>query len=272
MKCITFNPLRTIGMPNIRYIKPEQMLRHKQEILDADCLLFPEYWQVNTLVYGLKKNIFPSAASFHLGHDKIEMTRVLEAICPEHVPYTQILANTPHNMETILEEFPFPFIAKEIRNSMGRGVFLIENESQFREYAVRNSILYVQERLPIDRDLRIAIVGGKVVGAYWRIGAEHSHLNNVSAGGEISFAPVPREAIDLVEHVAQVLGIDHAGFDVAVVDDRLYIFEFNVLFGNAAFQKMGVSVEQHIYEYLQNRHRPRTPPTVPPTFSGRKSS
>ncbi|HEU5141437.1 MAG TPA: hypothetical protein VFT51_15795 [Bacillales bacterium] len=268
MKSITFNPYRTIGIPDIRYVKPEQMLRHKDEVLAADWLLFPEYWQVNTLVYGLKKTIFPSAATFHLGHDKIEMTRVLEAVCPENVPYTRILANTPLNLETILEEFAFPFIAKEVRNSMGRGVFLIENRKQLREYAEKNEILYVQELLPIDRDLRIAIVGEKVIGAYWRIGMENNHLNNVSAGGEISFAPVPRDAIDLVEQTARKLGINHAGFDVAVVGNKLYFLEFNVLFGNVAFQQMNVSVEEHIYKYLQSRHKPSTPPTVP----GKKSS
>lgn len=272
MKCVTFSPLRTIGIPNIRYVKPELMLRHKKEISEADWLLFPEYWQVNTLVYGLKKSIFPSMATFHLGHDKIEMTRALEAICPDHIPYTRILANTPFNIETILEEFSYPFIAKEVRNSMGRGVFLIENEQQFRNYASLNETLYAQERLPIDRDLRIAVVGDKVIGAYWRIGAENSHLNNVSAGAEISFAPVPREAIDLVERIAHELGIDHAGFDVAIVENRMYIFEFNVLFGNVAFQKMNVSVEQHIFEHLRNQHRPWTPPTVPPAFTGKKSS
>ncbi|HEX7064474.1 MAG TPA: hypothetical protein VF199_05340 [Bacillales bacterium] len=268
MKSVTFNPYRTIGMPNIRYIKPEQMLRHKSEIREADWLLFPEYWQVNTLVYGLKKTVFPSAATFHLGHDKIEMTRVLEAICPENVPYTRILANTPLNIEIILEEFAFPFIAKEVRNSMGRGVFLIESKDQLREYTDKNEVLYVQELLPIDRDLRIAFVGDKVMGAYWRIGMENHHLNNVSAGGEISFAPVPRVAIDLVERTARKLGINHAGFDVAVVGSKLYFLEFNVLFGNVAFQQMNVSVEQHIYEYLLSQYKSFTPPTVP----GKKSS
>ncbi len=58
MRFITFNPLRTIGIPDLHYIKPELMFRQKEEILQADWVLFPEYWQVNSLVYGLKKNLF----------------------------------------------------------------------------------------------------------------------------------------------------------------------------------------------------------------------
>lgn len=273
MKCITFNPLRTIGIPNLRYLKPEQTFIHKAEIADMDWLLFPEYWQVNALVYGYKKEIFPSPASYHLGHDKVEMTRVLQAVYPKHIPYTKILANSDINLEIILDEFPFPFIAKEIRNSMGRGVYLINNKRELIEYAKDNDILYIQEYLPIDRDIRIAVVGENAIGAYWRIGMENSHLNNVSAGGDISFDPVPREAVDLVEEVAANLGIDHAGFDVAVVGNQHYILEFNILFGNAAFSKMNVSVEQHILDYLKSRYCPTTPPTtIPPTFTGKKTS
>jgi len=38
---------------------------------------------------------------------------------------------------------------------MGRGVFLIKNEADFLTYCSTRDVLYVQEYLPIDRDLRI---------------------------------------------------------------------------------------------------------------------
>jgi ribosomal protein S6--L-glutamate ligase len=272
VKCVTFNPLRTIGIPHALYIKPEHMHRHMEAIMQADWVLFPEYWQVNALYYALKKRIFPSVASFHLGHDKIEMTRALEALCPEHVPYTEILASTPANVERVLETFTFPFVAKTVRSSMGRGVYLIENESQFRHYADTHEILYVQEKLDIDRDVRIAVVGRKAIGAYWRIAGRDGFLNNVAQGGRIAFDPVPRAVIDLVENVARALDINHAGFDVAIENGWPYFLEFNVLFGHDGFQKMGVSVEQHILEYLTNEHHTTTPPFTPVSFGGKKTS
>jgi ribosomal protein S6--L-glutamate ligase len=246
------------------------MYRNKDAILQADWVLFPEYWQVNALVYGFKSNIFPSVNSFHLGHDKVEMTRALWSVCPNHVPYTQILASTESNVNHILEDFYFPFIAKEVRNSMGRGVFLIENKEQLIDYAQRNQVLYVQEYLPIDRDLRIAYVGDEVIGAYWRIGEENSHLNNVSQGGQISFDHIPPQAIELVKNTAKQLGINHAGFDVVVVDGQFYFLEFNILFGNTGFQQLHVSIEQKIWEYLlkeHSPHRPFTPLTPRPQAS-----
>jgi ribosomal protein S6--L-glutamate ligase len=51
---ISFNPYRTIGMKNVNYIKPEHKFEHKEEIRASEWLLYPEYWQVNSLVYELK--------------------------------------------------------------------------------------------------------------------------------------------------------------------------------------------------------------------------
>ncbi|MFS8541302.1 MAG: hypothetical protein LOD89_04345, partial [Tissierellales bacterium] len=78
MRFVTFNPFRTLGIPNVTYIKPENMFKEVERIKEADFILFPEYWQVNALVYGLKKNIFPSISTYHLGHNKVETTRVLQ--------------------------------------------------------------------------------------------------------------------------------------------------------------------------------------------------
>jgi ribosomal protein S6--L-glutamate ligase len=259
VKFVTFNPYRTLGIPNTQYLKPELMFRHKDMLMEADVLLFPERWQVHSLVYGLKKDIFPSIQSIHLGYDKVEMTRALQMIVPEHVPYTLILGNSEKNIEKVLDEFYFPFIAKEVRNSMGKGVYLIENERQFRQYAQAQSVLYVQEYLPIDRDLRVVYVGDEVLCAYWRVGPALSHLNNVAQGGQIVYDFIPEHALELVRQVAQTLNINHAGFDIAIVDQNCYIFEFNVLFGHTGLQGLNLSIEQKITEYLYQAFSPNNP-------------
>ncbi len=148
---------------------------------------------------------------------------------------------------------------------MGRGVDLIQNEQDLLDYAKSNSVLYIQERLEIDCDLRVTLVGSKVIGAYWRIAREGSYLNNVSQGGDISFDPVPRLVIDLLESVATQLGIDHAGFDVALLNGHPYFFEFNILFGNTGLHQMDISIETHILNHLNSSDFSRTPPFSPLT-------
>lgn len=262
VKLLTFNPFRTLGMPGISYVKPDHMFNKIDEIRASDVLLFPEKWQVNSLVYGLNKKIFPSIQSIQLGFDKIEMTRAFWSIKPDLMPYTEIAGSSKATVERILDTFPFPFVAKEVRSSMGKGVFLIRSREDFLAYAEQNDVLYVQEYLPIEKDLRVVYVGNTVVSAYWRIGGDSFH-NNVAQGGKLSFHNIPEEALQLVDKTAKALGIDHAGFDVVFANGKYYFLEFNCLFGNQALVQQGIQIEKMIFNYLQEQFPPLVPPTTP---------
>ncbi|WP_349410384.1 hypothetical protein [Pseudalkalibacillus sp. SCS-8] len=259
MKLITFNPFRTIGLPGVQYIKPELMFRETDKLKEADVILFPEGWQVNAIQYGLKKPIFPSPETIQLGYDKVEMTRAFWTICPEHVPYTEILGRSERNIQYILDTFPFPFVAKEPRNSMGRGVFLIESKEDLLAYAEHNPTLYIQEYLEMERDLRVCVVGDEIVAAYWRSGEGRFH-NNIARGGVVQHDHIPKEALDLTIQVAKELNIDHAGFDLAIVDGHIYFIEFNTLFGNEAIREMKINLEEKILQYLLKKFQPLHPP------------
>ncbi|MDX8045826.1 hypothetical protein SH601_07460 [Gracilibacillus sp. S3-1-1] len=265
MRIVTFNAFRTIGIPGVRYIKPEHMFNEINVIKKADIVLFPETWQVPTLVHGLKKQIFPSIETMQIGANKIEMTRVLQAIANEYIPYTEILANTEGNITNVLETFPLPFVVKEAKNSMGKGVFLIEDEQAFVEYAKNTDILYVQEYLPNDgRDLRVCIVGDQVYDAYWRIGQDGEFLHNVAQGGKVSHQYIPEDAVTLILKLAKQLNVNHAGFDIIVSEGKYYILEFNVLFGNQGLNNQSQSVAQAIHEYIKKNFVPPHPTSPAP--------
>ena len=262
MRLLSFNAFRTLGITEARYLKPERMFREMAAIQEADCLLYPEYWQVNTLVYALKKRIFPSIASYHLGHDKIEQTRAFTAVAQQHVPHTLILPSTPSAIEQILDEMVMPFVAKRVRSSMGEGVYLIETPSQLRDYAAHNEILYVQEYLPLQRDLRVVWVGRKVIAAYWREQGDGFHFN-VAQGGVINYDDIPPQALKLVEQVALGLGIDHAGFDIALIDGHPWLLEFNLLFGLDGVNRLGVNLGEQVLGYLYEQNGQPDKPLSP---------
>lgn len=251
MKLISFDACRTLGINGISYLKPELLNNHIDQLMAADGILFPQYWQVNTLLYGLKKRIFPSAASYHIGHDKVEMTRCFQAIAPAHVPWTMIEANTPLAAEQVWDSMPSPFVAKIPRSSMGEGVFLIETRADWKRYLQQAPVIYAQEYLPIDRDLRIVWVGNDIVGGYWRLQAEQGFYNNIARGGQAESGILPAEACALVETLARGLGIDHGGFDIAMVGRHPYVFEFNRIFGNRGTEGLQQKVDDTIRLYLQ---------------------
>ncbi|MEN6326487.1 MAG: hypothetical protein ABFD18_09845 [Syntrophomonas sp.] len=102
----------------------------------------------------------------------------------------------------------------------------------------------------MDRDLRVVYIGNQVLTAYWRIAAEGSFHNNIARGASYSFENIPSGALELVAKIAGILGINHAGFDVAVVGDRYYIFEFNILFGNDVINQNDIPVRETIYRFI----------------------
>ncbi len=260
MRLVSFDAFRTCRLPNAHYLKPDHQNLHLPLIQQADWCLFPEYWQVNTLVFGLQKRIFPSLPSYLLGHNKIEFTRVMMSLWPQYMPQTFILDNSPQAREDILAVMDYPFVCKTPKSSEGRGVYLVENRADFMRYCESHSVLYVQEYLPIQRDCRIVVIGDEVIASYWRVAGEGNFHNNIAQGGALCFDPVPQQALDLVLEVSKTLGINHAGFDVAMVGDHPYIFEFNRLFGNHGLSVQGIDPSEKILQWLQAN----TPELFPP--------
>lgn len=250
MRLVSFDVLRCLDITGVQCLKPEHYFRDLAAIREADWVLFPDYWQINSLIYALGKKVFPSPASYHLGHDKIEQTRALLTLAPGHVPETLILSPTATASAEILERFNFPFVAKQVRSSRGDGVYLIESSGELKRYLESVAVVYVQEYLPIQRDLRVVWLGRRVLTAYWRESGDGFHFN-VARGGVINFDTIPDAALALVARVATALGIDHAGFDVACVGSHYYILEFNILFGLEALNRQGIRCGEAIIQYLE---------------------
>lgn len=264
MHLVSFDIFRTLGFPDTTVLKPDQFLRYKDLLRETDWVLFPEHWQLNALIHGLKCRVFPSEASYRIGHDKVEMTRAFQTVAPEHTPWTIIEANGPQERDLIWDAMALPFVAKLPKASMGEGVWLIESRQDWQRYCERSPVLYAQEYLPIDRDVRVVVVGDRVLTAYWRTQAEQGFYNNVARGGRIDTSPVPEAATDLSLRLARDLGVDHAGFDIALVDGYPYVLEFNRLFGNQGLSQ-GSDLKEAILEYLHRQSFPQDPdgPTEP---------
>lgn len=265
MNLVSFDIFRTLGFPDTTVLKPEQYLRHRDELMAADWVLFPEYWQLNALVHGFKCRVFPSVASYRIGHDKIEMTRAFQAVAPDHTPWTLIEPNGPEERERVWHTLSRPFVAKLPKASMGEGVWLIETREDWRRYCEISPVLYAQEYLPIDRDVRVVVVGNRVVTAYWRTQAAQGFYNNVARGGRVDYSPVPTVVTDLALKLASDLDVDHAGFDIALVGGYPFVLEFNRLFGNQGLGQSRV-LRDAILGYLIGHTEPEDPEGPEPVW------
>jgi len=200
------------------------------------------------------KDIFPKNYYHFLGN-KIAQTNLFQLLGIPH-PRTGIYYGR-NRSERIRCDFRFPFVGKTpVGSSRGEGVFLICNAGDLLKYLADHNPAYVQEYIPIERDLRVVVVAGKVVHAYWRVHQEGDFRNNVAQGGAISFDGIPEEALEFGRNVAAECGFDEVGLDICEHDCKYYVLEANMVFGLEGFRKKEMDIYDIIAELFDADRQP----------------
>ncbi len=208
-------------------------------IRSAETVYYPTPFYAD-LFDAMGKRTFPSYHTYKCVQDKIKQTALFDILEIPH-PRTRVYYGRrwPNR---VTETFPYPFIAKIPRGSaMGRGVFLIREPADLAAYREKSpGVAYIQEYLPIDRDIRVVVIGRRVIHAYWRIAAPGEFRSNVSAGGTIRLDEVPEEAADLARTAARACGWDDVGVDICCHGGCYYVLEANMKYGREGFRAAGL--------------------------------
>ncbi len=194
---------------------------------------------------------FPSYHTYTYVQDKIKQTALLNILGIPH-PRTRVFYGR-RQIAAITDHFRFPFIAKIPRGSaMGRGVFRIQNSEDLERYTLKSSIAYIQEYLPIDRDMRVVVIGNRVVHAYWRIAPAGEFRTNVAVGGIVNLDPVPGAAQQLALDTARKCRWDDVGIDICHCNGRYYVIEANMKYGKEGFRKAGLDYFHLMESMIEN--------------------
>jgi ribosomal protein S6--L-glutamate ligase len=238
----------TFGVrPNFDDYSPEQ----RAQILEAETVYCPTGFYAG-LLNAMGKNTFPSCHTFACAQDKIRQTALFAMRGIPH-PRTRVYYGSRQKL-LIGEHFRFPFVGKIPRGSaMGRGVFLIRRPEELETYLARTRVAYLQEYLPVDRDMRIVVIGKQVVHAYWRLAPDREFRSNISLGGRVSLEAVPEDARRLALHTARSCGWDDVGIDICRCKGALYVIEANMKYGKEGFRQAGIDYIQ-LMETLIERH------------------
>ena len=148
----------TIGVrTNFSDYTPEE----RELIQKAEKIYYPTTFYAD-LFDAMGKKIFPSYHTYKCVQDKIKQTALFELLDIPH-PRTRIYYGRRW-LSKISGQFAYPFIAKIPRGSaMGRGVFLVKNDEELSACSeLIEGPAYIQEYLPIDRDIRAVVIGNKV--------------------------------------------------------------------------------------------------------------
>jgi len=234
-----FPQIQTLGFkPNFKaYTVDEQKL-----ILNAKKIYYPTAFYAD-LFNTMGKETFPSFHTYKFALDKIKQTAAFHLLGIPH-PETRVFYGKKQK-QTILDFFTFPFIAKKARGSaQGRDIHLINNADDLTSYLENIGPAYIQEYLPIERDMRIIIIGRKIRLAYWRIASLDTFKTNLFQGGNISFNPLPQKALDLACMTAAKCGWDDVGIDILEKNNRFYVLEGNMKYGTKGFCKAGIDYKK----------------------------
>ncbi|SDB45048.1 ribosomal protein S6--L-glutamate ligase [Desulfonatronum thiosulfatophilum] len=219
-------------------------------IRQAPKIYFPTILMAEALS-AIGKPIFPSIQTIRYAGDKIRQTQLFQLLGLP-MPRTRIYYG-PRQKNSILDDFSFPLVAKVPRNSSkGRGVSLIRNQDELDRYTCLPHPAYIQEYLPIRRDIRIVILGGKPVHAYWRESCEGEFRTNISQGGKVVLEPVPDKALELAVQTAVKCRFDLVALDICVYSDQVYLLEANMTFGMDGFKAAGLDFRAMLRDMVEN--------------------
>ncbi len=239
--------VRTLGVrSNFRDYTAEE----RQTILKAPKIYYPSVFYAD-LLDAMGKALFPSYHTYKCVQDKIKQTALFDLLGVPH-PRTRVYYGK-RQMARIPSDFSFPLVAKVARGSaLGKGVFLIHTPDELAAYCRQTRAAYIQEYLPLDRDIRVVVIGRRAVHAYWRVTSPGEFRSNLAAGGRIRLDPVPEAAIALACQTARRCGWTDVGMDIYQHDGQFGVFEANMKYGKEGFRKAGIDYDRLMEDLIAN--------------------
>jgi gamma-F420-2:alpha-L-glutamate ligase len=190
--------------------------------------------------------------------DKLRTSQILS----KHsiaIPNTMML-RFPIDENLVKEHIGFPCVVKVVTGSYGEGVYLCERSRDFKKLMEfvdnlgNKKTLIVQEYLGerVGEDLRVLVIGGKVMGAMRRTAPEGDFRANITNGGTGSRHEVTEEIDFLARETARALGLDIAGIDLLFDPRGFRVCEANSNPGFKGFETYcDVDVADIVTEYVR---------------------
>ena len=161
-------------------------------------------------------------------------------------------------------------VIKPIFGSLGHGLVRVSDPEAgwrvVRALAQIRSVFYLQRAIDHDGwDLRVFVVGGRVIGAIRRQAPDGEWRTNVALGGVARATELPPEMARMAVCAAAAVGADYAGVDLLQGrDGTVYALEVNGIPGWQGLQRAtGVDVADAIVaEAEHGRSRAASPSTA----------
>lgn len=193
----------------------------------------------------------------------------LQLLASHDIPIPRtILGKFPVDIDLIDRELGFPVVVKTVRGTRGESVMLCESREKFGELAglldgARPGADLIFQRYVSKshgRDIRLLVVGGKVVAAMERRATNGGFRSNTSQGGTATQYDPPPEMKALAIRAAKVLQLDVAGVDILFDEEGFRVCEANSAPGFQSLEAAcAIDVPEAIYRGIMQHTDGRSP-------------
>ena len=187
--------------------------------------------------------------------NKYEQVRFLNS--PDFKVPEYVLASALFPYSVLKERFGGPFVAKALENSMGREIFLIENEEQYShlgiDFPIDKEWLFEEFiSSSYGRDLRLFAIRGRAVACMMRK-SQGDFRANVALGASVEKVEITPVLQNIARHVCSLTNLDFVGIDLLFGESGYYLCEINVMPGLEGIEAAsGQNIAGMIIEMIKN--------------------
>jgi len=234
------------------------------EVNKADFILF---WDKDVrLAYYLEQlgyPVFNSSKAIELCDDK-SLTHLTLMNSGIPMPRTIIAPKTFENigytnyrfLHQVAERIGFPMVVKESFGSFGQQVYLMKNieelEEQVKQIGVKPILFQEFIKSSFGKDIRLQVVGKKIIASMYRYTENGDFRANLSIGGKMENYLPTKKQCELALRCCEIIGLDFAGVDLLFGEnEEPIVCEVN---SNAHFKNIydctGVNVADAIISHI----------------------
>jgi len=161
-----------------------------------------------------------SSNSINIVQNKFHTSQIL-AHANIAVP-TTMLVHFPITNNLIATQIGFPCVIKVLVGSFGEGVYLCHSEDEYKKLIEFLKNLDNEKKLLVQEflndqpgvDLRVFVIGDRVLGAMKRTAPPNDFRANITIGGTGESFPVSKEIEEIALATTKALGLEIAGIDL----------------------------------------------------------
>lgn len=209
------------------------------------------------------QGVFPLNESVAIGRSRDKL-RALQLLARAGVGLpTTAFAHGPRQAgEVIAEVGGAPVVIKLLEGTQGMGVILAETEASARSiieaFSAANVNILIQEyvREASGSDLRVLIVGGKIIAAMKRIGGKGDFRSNLHRGGRAEATSLSPDEETAALKSVEALGLNVAGVDMLRSNRGPLVMEVNASPGIEGIEKAtGIDIAGSMIDLLEAHAR-----------------